>query len=98
MFPRHYLDDRVAGQPFEVMHDKRPQDAFQGVVALSALRMACGGFLQILVGRGEDFRIVVEGLTDRAVSVALAAYDLRQPIVIGLKPQHSFLFSTHLGD
>ena len=45
--------------------------------------------------RRKDLGIVVEDLTDCAVSVTIAAYDLGQPIVIGLKAQHGFLLSTH---
>jgi len=81
--------------PLEVLDDERPQYVFRGVVALSPLGIACGELLQIPVDCRKDLGIVVQDLTDRAVSVTIVAYDLGQPIVIGLKAQHGFLLSTH---
>jgi hypothetical protein len=78
-----------------VLDDERPQNVLRGVVALSPLGIAFGELSEILVDHQKNLGIVVEDLTDCAVSVTIAAYDLGQPIVIGLKTQHGFLLSTH---
>jgi uncharacterized protein YuzE len=102
--PQEVLEERVAadandrlteGQPFKVLHDQGPQDILRSVVALASLGVAFGELLEILMDRRKNLGIVVEDLTDCAVSVTIVAYDLGQPVVIGLETQHGFLLSTH---
>ena len=89
-------DDRIAeGQTFEVLDDQRAENVFGGVVALASLGVAFGEFQKVRVDQRENLGIVVEDLTDGAVSVTIVAYDLGQAIVIGLETQHGFLLSTH---
>src|SRR3989304_2419472 len=89
-------DDRIAeGQPLDVLADQRPEDVLRGEVAIAAPGVACGELQDIPVDCRKDLGIIVEHLTDGTVSFTVVAYDLGQPIVIGLETQHGFLLSTH---
>ena len=102
--PGEILEKRIAadaddgfaeGQPFEVLDDQRSEDVFRGVVTFAALGVAFGELQEIPVDCRKDFGIVIEDLTDDAVSFTIVANDLGQPVVIGLELQHGFVLSTH---